>query len=115
MKHPNNTPSADQSKILPIPEGFEFHHRCRNKGCVNPFHLEVVTVLSHRNYHRSEIPMAAANKAKTHCPRGHEYTAENTYFSQRLNSVMRHCRACRRIVAAKVAAQRKAERHASRK
>ena len=36
----------------------------------------------------------ARNKAKTHCPRGHEYTPENTYVSAQ---GFRRCRACRRI------------------
>jgi hypothetical protein len=94
----------------PVAEGFELHHKCRHKWCVNPFHLEVVTVLQHRGYHKDEIPMAAANKAKTHCSNGHEYTPKNTYHSKRLNSVMRHCKECRRLINVKTARRRKNER-----
>ena len=93
-----------------IPEGFELHHECRNKGCCNPFHLEVVSVLQHRGYHKNEIPMAAVNKAKTHCPQGHEYTTENTYLSRRGNSTMRHCVICRKLMSSKMARKRKLER-----
>jgi hypothetical protein len=28
-----------------LPRGFEVHHRCRNRSCVNPDHLELVTRL----------------------------------------------------------------------
>lgn len=35
-----------------------------------------------------------ANRAKTHCLRGHEFTEENTYIGKHGN---RNCRACRRV------------------
>jgi hypothetical protein len=32
---------------------------------------------------------------KTHCPKGHEYTAENTrYYAAKNGSIWRRCRAC---------------------
>lgn len=48
----------------PIPEGHEIDHACRNRRCVNPDHLQVVT-------HRENMVLAAV--AHTHCRRGHRY------------------------------------------
>jgi hypothetical protein len=74
----------------PIPDGLELDHLCRNRLCVNPEHLEPVT---HReNVLRGDAP-PAANVSKTHCPRGHELTPENTY-TRRGRPGGRECRAC---------------------
>lgn len=74
----------------PIPAGTEIDHLCRNRFCVNPYHLEAVP---HRvNVLRGESPMAK-NAAKTHCPRGHEYTEDNVYRRGPDNR-HRYCRTC---------------------
>jgi len=36
--------------VGPIPEGYIVHHHCRNKGCVEPSHLEAVTNSRHRDF-----------------------------------------------------------------
>ena len=59
----------------PIPKGLTIDHLCRNKRCVNPEHLEPVTV--RENILRGYGPVAM-NKRKTHCLRGHAYSPENT-------------------------------------
>jgi hypothetical protein len=39
-----------------VPEGFELDHRCKEKSCINPFHLEPVT-------HAENVHRGARSKA----------------------------------------------------
>jgi hypothetical protein len=55
-------------------DGLTIDHLCRNRGCVRPDHLELVTHTE--NMRRSES-FSGKNHKKTHCPRGHEYDAKN--------------------------------------
>jgi hypothetical protein len=34
-----------------LPDEMQLHHRCRNKKCVNPAHMQVVTAQVHRREH----------------------------------------------------------------
>jgi len=80
---------AYQSIVGPVPEGTELDHLCRTRACVRPDHLEPV---AHReNVLRGE-GLAAKQARKTHCPKGHEYTSENT----RRYAGRRYCRQCGR-------------------
>lgn len=74
----------------PIPQTLTIDHLCRNRGCVNPLHLEAVTIKV--NTLRGET-LPAANATKTHCIHGHEFTPENTKIDR---DGRRACRACQR-------------------
>jgi hypothetical protein len=78
---------AYEMLVGPIPNGLSLDHLCRNRSCVRPSHLEPVT--NRVNVLRG-AGLAAANAAKTHCIRGHEFTPENTYLTRK----GRDCRIC---------------------
>lgn len=75
---------------LPHIRMLQLDHRCRNRVCCNPTHLELVT--GRENLMRGATH-AAVNAAKTHCHRGHPLEGENLY---RYADGHRACRACMR-------------------
>lgn len=80
--------------VGPIPEGLTLDHLCRNRGCVNPAHLEPVT---HReNCLRAVSGPIIENAAKTHCKHGHAFTLENTYVGPNGSRICRTCQDRRR-------------------
>lgn len=71
--------------VGPIPPGLTLDHLCRNPPCVNPEHLDPCTLIENIN-------RAIPYRAKTHCPRGHEYTASNTMFNMKGSKACRKCK-----------------------
>lgn len=96
VQHPQrrrNVPAhrwAYELFVGPIPDGLHVDHLCRNRRCVNPLHLEAVT---QRENTLRGMGIAAINARKTHCPKGHEYTPENTYLQGPLKR-NRVCKTC---------------------
>jgi hypothetical protein len=76
--------------VGPIPEGLVIDHLCRNRGCVNPAHMEPVT--RGENVRRGEAPSAVSVR-ENRCQRGHEFTPENTFIRSN-RAGKRECREC---------------------
>lgn len=72
-----------------IPDGLVIDHVCRNRSCVNPAHMEIV---SNRENVLRGVGLSAINRRKTHCDKGHEFTPENTRYVKGV----RDCRRCDR-------------------
>jgi HNH endonuclease len=56
-----------------IPRGYELHHTCYNRLCVNPVHLIAMSKMEHIRLHASErVPWL-----RTKCPAGHLLNGDN--------------------------------------
>lgn len=67
-----------------IPKGLTIDHMCRNPPCVNPKHLQAITM-------RDNI-LLGSKAQNTHCPNGHPFSADNTFYIK----TSRSCRICKR-------------------
>jgi hypothetical protein len=83
---------AYESVVGPVPDGLVLDHICRNRRCVNPDHLRVVT---HREniFAPGSMCLAAQNAEKDECLRGHLLSGENLLIWEGKRS----CRICRRV------------------
>lgn len=72
-----------------VPSGMHLDHLCRNRSCVNPAHMEIVT--PRENILRGIGP-SAVNALKTRCKRGHPLQGENLYVDRRGKRECRNCR-----------------------
>lgn len=77
--------------IAPIPEGLTIDHLCKQPDCVNPNHMEPVSISV--NTLRG-VGLAPTYVKRTHCNYGHPFDLFNTY-KRKDNS--RRCRTCEQI------------------
>lgn len=71
-----------------VMDGLTLDHLCKNRLCVNPQHLEPVTIKE--NVMRGNT-ITALNSKKTHCIRGHALSGDNLYIAKKGSRV---CKAC---------------------
>jgi hypothetical protein len=86
--HTKNAHRAIYEAYNSIADGLVVDHLCRNRLCIRVDHLEAVS--NHENVLRGNSGKHMAQR--THCPKGHEYTADNTIA---LKNGSRECRQCR--------------------
>jgi hypothetical protein len=80
---------AYEHYIGPIPQHRQIDHLCRNRACVNPKHMELVTLSENL---RRGLGLAAVNRRKLYCLNGHPFSGKNLIVLKNGN---RQCRACR--------------------
>ena len=76
-----------------LADDVQIHHKCRHQRCVNPAHLEAVSVKEHAKRHTGDA-----------CSKGHPFTPDNSYVYPKTGK--RYCRACRAEAAARFRASR---------
>ena len=84
--------SVESTTGRPIPVGMQIDHLCRNHACVNPVHLEIVSLKE--NVRRGAGVGPRPERQRDRCNNGHLY-ADNTYI--RPDGKGRNCVQCVRV------------------
>jgi len=75
-------------------KGMVSDHICRNRGCINPNHIEIVTNVE--NVMRGES-FAVLNAKKTKCIKGHSYKKYGKTTNRKGGKKWRYCGKCEKI------------------
>ena len=92
---------AYEDLVGPIPDGLTIDHLCRTPPCLNPCHLEPVTLRV--NIMRG-TNVSSRNARKAHCPNGHPYDI--------FEAKARRCRKCRQAIERRASRRYRARRAA---
>lgn len=74
----------------PLPNGWDVHHKCGNKPCINPMHLQSLTKNAHGLMH-------GQRRKKKVCKRGHVLSEVGVYIQNTYGYTTRNCKACASI------------------
>lgn len=81
-----------ERNVGPIPTGLSIDHLCRVRTCVNPLHLEAVSLAE--NTRREVAYLREARQNRSHCKAGHSLSEEGSFS---LSNGFKRCRECHRI------------------
>lgn len=82
---------AYEKYVGPIPKGMTIDHACRNRSCVNPKHLRVMS-----QYQNNMISdgVTAKNARKVTCKRGHPLSGPHIRVVHAKDGTRRKCMKC---------------------
>lgn len=79
-----------------IPNGLHIDHLCRHPWCVNPSHMEAVSLVTNTMRGNLGKVQRERHAKRTTCPKGHAKIGDNLVVYQKGGYQCRGCRTCKR-------------------